>query len=78
MGRQFYFLHALTDFDDLGGAGFGMSLNPSALGPLVGVIVTVHVANQKLSAVLCKITRMSRLARIDQKFGSLDLSTRWN
>ena len=72
------FLNALAHLDDLRRAGLGMRLDAAALGPGISIVVMIDIADQEAASVLWTIRRMSRLTRIDQKFGSFDLSMRWN
>ena len=62
--------------DELGGAGFRMYFEASALGPLVGFIVTIDVAHRNHVRCPMRNDRMPSLTRRDQKFGSLDLLIR--
>ena len=40
-------LHCLADFHQLCGAGFGVRFQSSSLGPLIGLVMVAHVAEQE-------------------------------
>jgi hypothetical protein len=63
----------LADLHELRGAGLRVRLQLAPLGPGVGGVVVVDVAEQQARAVRWTIRRMSRLTRTDQKFGSFAL-----
>lgn len=70
--------YRLTHFYDLDGSCAGMSLEPAALRPCVGLVVLVHIAQNEGPSVGWTMTRMSAPALTDHKFLSLALSSRWD